>query len=54
MYQKEGNFYICGDFNSRIGEELDYIEGVDNVPERNVVDFKRNMYCDQFIEFNKH
>ena len=50
-YQNDGTIFICGDFNSRCGNECDYIEGVDKVPLRDVVDFVRNEYCDSFIEF---
>ncbi len=51
MYQQIGPFYICGDFNSRIGNMVDFIEGVDVVPQRNVIDFTRNMYGEKFLEF---
>ena len=51
MYQNEGIFYICGDFNSRCANKTDYIEGVDDLPERAVVDFKDNAYGDVFINF---
>ena len=44
-------FYICGDFNSRIGDMEDYILGVDNLPEREVIDFKANSYGEIFCEF---
>lgn len=50
-YQKLGMFYICGDVNSRIADEADYIPGVDNIPERIVLDFTRNQYCEAFIDF---
>ena len=42
MYQNEGIFYICGDFNSRCASKTDYVEGVNDLPERDVVDFKDN------------
>ncbi|CAC5371890.1 unnamed protein product [Mytilus coruscus] len=38
----ENMFYLCGDWNSRCGDMLDYIPGVDSLPERHVVDFKCN------------
>ena len=50
-YQNDGNFAIVGDFNSRIGERSDYIEGVDMMEEREVVDTKENAYCDLFCDF---
>ena len=42
---------ICGDFNSRIGEESDYIMGVDNIPVRNVIDATSNKHGDHLLEF---
>ncbi len=30
---------MCGDFNSRVGNASDFIEGVDMIPERDTVDF---------------
>ncbi|CAC5390044.1 unnamed protein product [Mytilus coruscus] len=44
-------FYLCGDFNSRIGEMEDFIPGVDNLPVREVIDFKSNSYGEIFCEF---
>ena len=37
-YQNDGDVIFCGDFNSRCGDESDYIEGVDNIPPREVID----------------
>ncbi|CAC5399360.1 unnamed protein product [Mytilus coruscus] len=50
-YQNKRNIVICADFNSRVGRNLDYIEGVDNVKPRNVVDFSENHSGDVFINF---
>ncbi|CAG2195601.1 unnamed protein product [Mytilus edulis] len=47
----ENMFYLCGDWNSRCGDMLDYIPGVDSLPERNVVDFKCNTYGSIFCDF---
>ena len=44
MYQNEGLLFICGDFNARCGHELDFIPGVDNVPERKILDHTHNYY----------
>ena len=44
MYHNNGNFFICGDFNSRSGDRADYVEGVDQVPSRHVIDHKTNGY----------
>ena len=35
--------YICGDFNSRCRDMLEFIEGVDVVTDRDVIDFGINM-----------
>ena len=37
-YQDMGDFIIMGDFNSRCGDQEDFIEGVDSVPVRNIID----------------
>lgn len=50
-YQNKGIICICGDFNSRCGDESDFIEGVDSIPARNVIDFACNEYSDVFIEY---
>ena len=50
-YQNEGDIIICGDFNARCGDESDYIEGVDNVPPREVIDHKLNSYGQLLIDF---
>ncbi|XP_071102383.1 uncharacterized protein [Haliotis cracherodii] len=47
-YQNEGLVCICGDFNSRVGSNSDFIQGVDDVPEREVIDYQENS---AFIEF---
>ena len=49
-------FYICGDLNSRCADFSDFIEGVDELPERHVDDFHHNSYgtifCDFLIDVN--
>ncbi|XP_053403285.1 uncharacterized protein LOC128558364 [Mercenaria mercenaria] len=50
-FLNDGIVFICGDFNSRCSDHEDYICGVDNIPERNVVDFTSNAYGDLFIDF---
>ena len=42
MYQNIGKFYIMGDLNSRCSDVSDYIEGVDDVPIRQVIDYGSN------------
>ena len=43
----------CGDFNSRIGSENDFISCIDNVQVRKPLDLIKNSYCDSFLEFLK-
>ena len=42
---------VFGDFNARVGNAEDFIAGVDDIPERDVIDFNKNQYCDVFIDF---
>ena len=51
QYKNEGILYICGDFNSRCGDNDDFIRGIDDVIERDVIDFNMNRYGDLLIEF---
>ena len=44
-------YNICGDFNGRCGYEPDFIEGVETVPERDVLDKKRNGHGSQLLDF---
>ena len=50
-YQNSGTVFICGDFNSRCGDLEDFISGIDNIPHRNVKDFKTNMYGSLLVNF---
>ena len=51
MYHHEGIFVICGDLNGRIGSHSDYIEGVDKIPERSILDYKHNKHGETLIDF---
>ena len=51
QYQDIAEFYICGDFNARCGDMADYIEGVDHLPVRQVIDYTLNAYSDLFVDF---
>lgn len=51
QYQNDGMYFICSDFNSRCGDMLDYIEGVDDIAHRNVQDYNVNKYGHLLIEF---
>ena len=46
-----GPFLIMGDLNSRCANAQDYIEGVDTVAERDVVDYSSNSYGELLIQF---
>ena len=50
-YQNMGPYFICGDFNSRLGDMCDYVEGVDTLQQRSIVDVKKNKYGQYFQEF---
>ncbi len=50
IYQNEEVFFVCRDFNSRNSDTPDFIEGMDDVPERETVDFTQNMYGDRLID----
>ena len=50
-YQNEARIIMCGDFNSRVGEATEFIEGVDDVTPRNVMDYTSNVNGDLLIEF---
>ena len=58
IYKFQGDGIVCvmGDFNSRCGDLEDFIEGVDNIPTRQVVDHVTNEYgeflCDMLISAN--
>lgn len=50
-YQNEGRLFVCGDVNSRVGDDSDYIEGVDDVRPRDILDFTANANGDLLIDF---
>ena len=50
-YQSVGRVVICGDFNGRIGDRADYIEGIDSLPERKIMDFTVNSHGESLLEF---
>ena len=49
--QNKGYTIILGDFNSRCGPNNDYIEGVDDIVPRSVIDYTEILNGDLFIEF---
>ena len=50
-YQNEGTLYVCGDFNSSCGDLDDFIRGIDDVSDRNIIDFNLNRYGKFFYRF---
>ena len=50
-YQNHGRIFICGDFNSRCGDMVDFIEGIDDLGYRETIDFNVNKYGHLLIEF---
>ena len=51
VHQNDGLICICGDFNSRLGDIPDYIEGADNIPHRAVHDYEENEYGNLLADF---
>ena len=44
---------ICGDLNARLGNNLDYIPGIDEVTDRECLDKTKNNHGDTLLEFAK-
>ncbi|XP_060597913.1 uncharacterized protein LOC132751716 [Ruditapes philippinarum] len=51
MVITQGRIFICGDFNSRVGELDDHIAGIDQIPSRDVKDYTVNAYGEILIDF---
>ena len=51
MYQDSRPHLLCGDFNVRCGDQQDFIEGVDEVQHREIIDYRKNGYGDLLIDF---
>lgn len=43
-------FLFCGDFSSRCGAMVDFIEGIDDLSQQYVIDFSVNRYGHLLIE----
>ena len=43
--------YLCGDLNSRLGDKQDYIKGIDNITDRQILDKSYNKHGEAFYEF---
>ena len=50
-YQNMGKIILMGDYNARCGQNSDYIEGVDTVPPRDILDETENHHGDNLISF---
>ena len=42
---------LCGDFNARIGDMKDFVEGVDNITDRTHIDYVKGGHYKDFIDF---
>ena len=51
LYQDSGPYLLCGDFNARCGDQQDFIEEVDEVQHREIIDYRKNGYGDLLIDF---
>ena len=48
----ETDLLLCGgDFNARLGDNFDFIEGVDNLSMRRHLEKDTNKHCEPFIDF---
>ena len=45
--------FVCGDFNARIGEVADFVNEIDGLKTRNIIDTIRGGHCETFIDFVK-
>lgn len=43
--------YIVGDVNSRLGDKTDFVENIDNIPARKVIDHTHNSHGEVFLDF---
>jgi hypothetical protein len=50
-YQNEGLLLIGGDFNARCADDSEFIEGVDKVKPRHVIDFENNKNGEYLVDF---
>lgn len=41
-HDENAQMYVCGDFKSRCSNSLDYIQGIDNLPDRDAMNFSEN------------
>lgn len=50
-HQSDALITVFGDFNVRVGDQEDFIAGVDTIPMRDIVDYSKNQNCDLLIDF---
>ncbi len=50
-YHVDDITYVCGDFNGRCGNLLDYVEGVDSVENREILDSVINQQGRLLVDF---
>ena len=50
-YQNNGRIFIRGVFNSRCGDMVDFVEGINDLNHRDIVDLSVNKYGHLLIEF---
>ena len=50
-HQSNALITVFGDFYVRVGDQEDFIAGVDTIPMRDVVDYSKNQNCDLLIDF---
>ena len=50
-HQSNALITVFGDFNVRVGDQEDFIAGVDTIPMRDVVDYSKNQNCNLLIDF---
>ena len=53
-YNYVTTFFICGDFNSRLGGKVNYIESIDECSPRQILDKNVNKHGESFLEFLKN
>ena len=46
-----GESIFCGDYNARISNNKDYVEQIDDLPERFGIDKNKNSHGDSLLEF---
>ena len=53
LYSDSSKLFICGDFNSRIGDMQDYDGQIDTIPKHQSLDSAKNKFVEYLIDFLK-